>query len=286
MTKGSEYVRTWNEEADLSKYLSNETRKFLVEYTKIQPRTMEKHIIHIVSNISAMVGKTITLYHQQAKRAFEIESYPCFQKFMFLHFDLYHSPSYQLILEQTKAGNLFLDLGCGLGQDIRRLVYDGAPSENLIGLELRQAFVNLGHDLFQDKSDLKSKFLVQSFFADTPELMSLAKRVKVINSGMFMHLWDWEKQSEVAKRMIYLLAPEKGAIITGLHFGSRSAGMWEAVKESPMFVHSPETLKDLWRQCAQETGTFWEFQCVVEEVDYCQDLDSEACNLRWTAERL
>jgi hypothetical protein len=103
---------------------------------------------------------------------------------------------------------------------------------------------------------------------------------------MFMHLWDWEKQIEVAKRMIYLLAPEKGAIITGLHFGSRSAGMWEAVKESPMFVHNSTTLKHLWDQCAQETGTLWDFRCVVKEVDHCQDLDSEACTVRWTAERL
>jgi SAM-dependent methyltransferase len=286
MTKGSGYVRTWNEEADPSKDLSNETRKFLVEYARIEPSTMEKHIIHIVSHILAMIEKMIILYHQQAKKAFEIESYPCFQKFMFLHFDLYHSPSYQLVLKQVKSGDMFLDLGCGLGQDIRRLVYDGAPSENLIGLELRQAFVDLGHELFQDKSDLKSKFLVQNFFVDTPEITSLAKKVKVINSGMFMHLWDWEKQIEVAKRMIYLLTPDKGAMITGLHFGSRSAGMWEAVKESPMFVHNPETLKDLWGQCAQETGTVWDFRCVVEEVDYCQDLDSEACILRWTAERL
>lgn len=265
MTKGSEYIRTWNEEADLSKDLSNETRKFLVEYAKIEPRTMENHIIHIVSTIPAMIEKTIILYHQQAKKAFEIESYPCFQKFMFLHFDLYRSPSYQLVLNQVKAGNLFIDLGCGLGQDIRRLVYDGAPSENLVGLELRQDFVDLGYELFQDKSDLKSEFLVQNFFADTPKIMSLVKKAKVINSGMFMHLWSWEKQIEVAKRMIDLLTPEKGAIITGLHFGSRSAGMWKTVKESPMFVHNPNTLKDLWDQCAQETGTFWDFGALLKK---------------------
>lgn len=205
---------------------------------------------------------------------------------MFLDFDLCGSPSYQLILNHIKSGSLFLDLGCGFGQDMRRLVYDGAPSENLIGLELRQDFVDLGYELFRDKLQLKSRFLVQNFFEDTSEIMNLEKDVKIINSGMFMHLWDWENQVQVGKRMIHLLAPERGAIITGLHFGSRSSGMWEAVKDSPMFVHSERTLKDLWDQCAQETGTSWEFRCVVKEVEYCQDLDSEACNLRWTAERL
>lgn len=187
---------------------------------------------------------------------------------------------------QVGEPRLFLDLNCGLGQDIRRLVYDAALSENLVGLELRQGIVHLGYELFQDKSELISRFLVQSFFADTTEILSLAKKVNVINSGMFIHLWDWDNQIEVGKRMISLLIPEAGAIITGLHFGSRSAGIWVSVKDSPMFVHNANTLNDLWDQCAQETGTSWNFQCVVTEIDHCQDLDSEACNLRWTAVRL
>ncbi|KAI2791638.1 hypothetical protein POX_c04504 [Penicillium oxalicum] len=260
MTRGSRYVHQWNEGTDLPKDLSKpETGDFLIQYTKIEPKNMEKHIIHVL---------------------------PLLQKFMFLQLDLYHSPSYKLVLEQIRRGNLFLDLGCALGQDIRRLVYDGAPSENLIGLELRGGFVDLGYELFQDKSHLQSQFLVQSFFEDTPKLTSLRGKVKVVNSGMFMHLWGWEKQVEVAKRMMELLVPEEGSMITGLHFGSWSAKMWETMKESPMFVHSPDTLKSLWNQCAQETGTCWEFQCLVEEADDCQDLDSEALKLRWTAKRL
>lgn len=57
MKKGSGYVRTWDDEAGLSKDLSKETRKFLVEYTEIEPGTMEQHIIYIVSNIPAMIEK-------------------------------------------------------------------------------------------------------------------------------------------------------------------------------------------------------------------------------------
>jgi hypothetical protein len=63
MEKGSGYVRTWNDNAGLSKDLSSETRKFLVEYIKIEPRAIEQHIIHIVSNIPAIIEKTAILYH-------------------------------------------------------------------------------------------------------------------------------------------------------------------------------------------------------------------------------
>lgn len=165
-------------------------------------------------------------------------------------------------------------------------MYDGAPSENLIALELQQGFVDLGYKLFQDREHLKSKFLVQSFFEDTPEIMGLVGKVRVINSGMFMHLWDCDVQVETAKRMIQLLAAEKGAIITGLHFGCSSPGMWKAVKDSPMFIHNEHSLAALWGRCARETGTSWDFQCVVETSEDWLDLDPEALNLRWTAVRL
>ncbi|OJI96677.1 hypothetical protein ASPVEDRAFT_36083 [Aspergillus versicolor CBS 583.65] len=270
MTKGSRYIREWNDDANPSSQLGDDTRKLLAEYAKLEAKSgvMEKHVIQI------------------AKEAFGIESFPCFQKFTFLQFYLCRSPKYQLILEEIKAGNLFLDLGCGLGQEIRRLVYDGAPSENLIALELQQGFVDLGYKLFQDREHLKSNFLVQSFFEDTPEIMGLAGKVRVINSGMFMHLWDWDAQVKAAKRMIKLLTAEKGAIIAGLHFGCPSPGMWKAVKDSPMFIHNQYSLKGLWDQCAHETGTSWDFQCVVEKSEDWQDLDPEALNLRWTAVRL
>lgn len=56
MTKGSGYVRVWNEEADPSKQLSDENGRFLTEYTKMEAGALKKHIIHIVSNILGMIG--------------------------------------------------------------------------------------------------------------------------------------------------------------------------------------------------------------------------------------
>jgi hypothetical protein len=140
--------------------------------------------------------------------------------------------------------------------------------------------------LFQDKASLNSQFLVQSFFEDTPEITALAKAVKIMNSGYFMHMWGWDKQVEIAKRMIHLLSSEKGAIVTGVHFGSQSPGKWAAAKNKQMFLHNSDTLNELWQQCARETATSWDFRCVIEDDEYCRDIDPEACHLRWVAERL
>ncbi|KAL4792772.1 hypothetical protein BDV19DRAFT_391899 [Aspergillus venezuelensis] len=268
MAKGRGYIRIWNEKADLSTILSDETRSLLIQYAKIPPSLIETRIREI------------------AKKAWTIESYPCFQKFWFLQPDLSQSISYASILNKIQSGGIFLDLGCGLGQDIRQLVHDGAPPQNLLGLELRQAYVDLGYELYQDKELLESTFLIQSFFTDTPDLTALAGKITIINSGYFMHMWDREKQLAVAKRMISLLSPERGGLITGVHFGSAQAGKWEGARNKVMFLHNVHTLRALWGECARETGTSWDFRCVVEEDESCWDMDSQACHLRWVAERL
>ena len=192
------------------------------------------------------------------------------------------------MIKEIQSGSLFLDLGCGLGQDIRRLVHDGAPAENLIGLDLESDYINLGFELFNDRETLRSTFLAQDFAEDTPELVSLAKKVKVINSGYFMHLWTWEKQLGAAKRMIQLLSPGSGSIITGVHFGSRSAGITTNVVPGleGIYIHSRESLAELWSQAGKETQTQWNFYCVEEEDDYCKEYNPEGCRLRWTVEEM
>ncbi|KAH8693009.1 hypothetical protein BGW36DRAFT_399749 [Talaromyces proteolyticus] len=260
---------SWDHEIDISGLLDGDGGKLLHEYANIELEDMEHHVKII------------------ARKGWDILRYPCFQKFLFLHLDLSRSPVYNRILKEIQAGNLFLDLGCGLGQDIRRLVQDGAPAEHLIGLDLERDYINLGFELFNDQQKLRSVFLAQDFAEDTPEISRLAKRIKIINSGYFMHLWNWEKQLNAAKRMIQLVLPGSGSIICGVHFGSQSAGMWKNVPPGfeEMFLHNRESLSKLWNQAEKETKTSWKFECVEEDDEYCRDLDPEGCRLRWIAEQ-
>ncbi|KAF5865993.1 hypothetical protein ETB97_001571 [Aspergillus alliaceus] len=86
----------------------------------------------ICSTAAAISGtfSTVPRMHTIAVNSFSvcphhgwtIKSYPCFEKLGFLHFDLMQSPICDTIIAQTQASSLFLDLGCGLGQDIRRLI--------------------------------------------------------------------------------------------------------------------------------------------------------------------
>ncbi|PYH80495.1 hypothetical protein BO82DRAFT_286451 [Aspergillus uvarum CBS 121591] len=203
--------------------------------------------------------------------------------FWFLHFDLAKSPIYQEILSNVQDGTLLLDLGCGLGQDIRRLVYDGAPQDNIIGLDLHRGFIDLGFELFNDRNTLRSAFVVQDFFERSQIPQSQASRIRIINSGYFMHLWDWDGQIKVAKHMISLLSLEEDGIVTGMHFGSKQTGVWEKVPadNDPIFLHDPVSFKSLWQQVGSETETKLDVWSSIEQDEDHMRLDPNGLRLRW-----
>ena len=92
----------------------------------------------------------------QRDKAWEIHPRPYIGQLRFLDLTLSESPSYPDILARLKNDPeaKFLDLGCCFGQDIRKLVYDGAPAPSLYGAELRREFVELGFDCFRDRDKI------------------------------------------------------------------------------------------------------------------------------------
>ncbi|KAI9701332.1 MAG: hypothetical protein M1820_006554 [Bogoriella megaspora] len=168
-------------------------------------------------------------------------------------------PEYPEVLERVKDGQRFLDLACCFGQILRKMNFDGAPASNLYGSDLRQDFIELGFDLFLDKSTFGAKFLVADAFETDTELTELEGTIDIIHSSSFFHLFDRETQVKLGKRIVSLLKPEKGSLLFGRQVG------WLDRREKPhpnesnrvIHRHNPETWADLWEQIGNETGTQW-----------------------------
>jgi len=107
----------------------------------------------------------------QRSRAFAIYPYPCIGQHRFLNLSLSRHPLYPKILSRLRGDSqppshpaprpeTFLDLGCCLAQDLRKLVADGAPSQHLYGLDIEERFIDLSYDLFRDHATLRSRFVV------------------------------------------------------------------------------------------------------------------------------
>jgi len=192
------------------------------------------------------------------------------------HRVLVRSPNYPLILERLKSGNEnFLDLGCCFGQELRKLIADGAHSENLYGSDLRPEFFDLGYKLFRDKESLNSTFIAADIFDESSALSSLDGNIDIIYAGSFLHLFGYEEQIKVCKRIVKLLRDKEGSLLLGRQVGDVVAGetVHNTNKSLNMFRHNSESFKKMWEEVGEATGTKWrvESEMMVPEGSYIKE---------------
>ncbi|MCJ1298531.1 hypothetical protein MMC08_001321 [Hypocenomyce scalaris] len=204
---------------------------------------------------------------QLRERAWDIWPYPCIGRFNFLDLGISQSTLYPHILRRVKDGQTLLDLGCCFGQDIRKLVSDGAPAENLWGADLRAEFINLGYDLFLDKETLKTTFLTADIFDPESALKQLDGQIDIVYTGSFFHLFVWDDQVKVAKRVARLLKPRKGSLVLGRQVGTVKPGEYPH-RTNPtgvMWRHDGASFASMWKEVGEATGTKWDVNATLDE---------------------
>lgn len=158
-------------------------------------------------------------------------------------------------------------MGCCFAQDIRKLVSDGAPSENIYGAELRKEFIDLGYDLFRDRNTLKSKFVIGDIFDDSAEswFHELRGRIDIIYAASIFHLFNWEEQVSMAERVVGLLKPVKGSMVLGRQRGNLQPAEYEhrTNQGGTMFRHNEASWKRMWKQVGESTGTTWDVSVIL-----------------------
>jgi hypothetical protein len=128
-------------------------------------------------------------------------------------------------------------------------------------------------------------------------LTSLQGQISVIHASSFFHLFDEDKQYELAQRVATLLSPEPGSIIFGAHGGLPEKGLRIARSHTGryMFCHSPETWKKVWQGGGEEgkEGVFKKGTVrveaglkEVERPDLSTRLDEKFYLLWWSLTRL
>ncbi|KAK6844515.1 Methyltransferase [Apiospora arundinis] len=243
-------------------------RKLLAEYAGIDDSAVEKHITDIRS------------------KAWRVAPFPCVGSFLFAELVLSNFPVYQEILSNLQSGTWtrYLEVGCGLGQDIRKLIHDGAPKTSVMGTDLLPGLLESGHDLFRDADALPlGKSLFAADFLDTSDANVLAAAgldgtVDVIHATMFLHCFDRPTQLVACQRIVSLLKRDKpGVMIVGKQGGvANEALAREYPVKGPMgqaggvvrtnFLHNVDSFKALWEEVGNATGTRWSVKVEEEEV--------------------
>jgi hypothetical protein len=204
--------------------------------------------------------------------------------FGFLTLNIPELPVYDEIVQRLRGGEKLLDLGCCFAQELRRLVCDGAPSENLYGADLHDGFFTVGYRLFNDKTKLKSRLMAADIFDPNSKLRQLDGQMDIIHAGSFYHLFSWDQQVQAVKRTVEHLKQCPGSMVVGRHAGDTEPGeKARPGKLGSRYRHNAETWAELWRQVGRETGTTWQVK-VDELADESYFRDSAVTYSDWKPE--
>ena len=140
------------------------------------------------------------------------------------------------------------------------MIYDGAPLfSQLYGSDIFVEFEDAGHALFNDKDKFTDRFIAADVF-DEDEGAALVKTEgtwSVISIFMFLHVWDYNDQVRVCKRILKLLSSKPDSWIIGAQTGSvkprdfplKPPFVKEGEKRS-VYRHSVETFREMWVEVA------------------------------------
>ncbi|KAK6220778.1 hypothetical protein LQW54_001970 [Pestalotiopsis sp. IQ-011] len=204
----------------------------------------------------------------ERERGFASNPYPCIGLYRFTILTLHTHPLYEKIVERLKApGATYLDVGCCFGQELRQLVLDGLPPENLIGIDIAGALIEHGYELFLDRQ-LESRFGVIDVFKgpDQPMWAEIEERgVDVLYCSAFFHLFPLQDQVAAAKLIARLV--KKDGVLVGRQIGSTEPSDVAAIQVgSSSYRHNVETLDSMWREVSEGTGTEWKVEGTLDMV--------------------
>jgi hypothetical protein len=168
-------------------------------------------------------------------------------------------------------GGKCLDLGCCLGQEIRQLVVDGAPSENIYGSDLYGGYFDVGYELFKDQDKLQTTFIEADIFNNASRLTELKGKMNIIYTGALFHLFGLEEQKRIAITVVQLLAPQPRSIVCGQQSGNEKPGEYGRKGDTSgrkSFRHNPQSWKELWEHVGEVTGSKWEVEADLDSPEF------------------
>ena len=179
------------------------------------------------------------------------------------------TPQYPELLERVRSGEKFLDCACCFGQVLRQLAFDGAPTENLYGCDLRPEFMDLGYDLFKDRETFKGTFVAGNMLdPEDAALKALDGKLNIVHAASFFHLFGWEDQVDIGARMVRFFKPgAKRQTVVGRQIGDRSPldPMVHHQRGLGRYHHNEESLQKLWDEIGERTNTKWKVEMAVLE---------------------
>jgi hypothetical protein len=134
-----------------------------------------------------------------------------------------------------------------VGADLRKAVFDGFPASQAVGCDISPEFFDLGYKLWKDKGACDIVFIRDNVFeipdptinqtapeepssldgnalSQVTKLAQLVGRVKFLFTHSVFHLFNQQKQEEMARKIATLIRHTPGSVIFGAHIGAETMG--------------------------------------------------------------
>lgn len=185
-----------------------------------------------------------------------------------MHLWIVHHPEYENILRRLKSGETLLDTGCLFGQALRKLVQDGAPSENLTGVDIHPESIDLGYELFCDRDRFRGRFVAEDLLSSPPSpLDRLDGSFDIILASSYIHLYGWDDQVRICERLVRFFRPDaEDTMIVGRQLAKKNPlglAAWRerqaraGVDMDRSYHHNVESFQALWDEVGRRTGSRW-----------------------------
>ncbi|KAI0201663.1 hypothetical protein F4808DRAFT_459787 [Astrocystis sublimbata] len=253
------------------------TRVLLEQYSGIPAKDVDRHVFRM------------------RDRLWDIYPYACVGRFRFASLEFTADAYYQVALfrllqaQQAEDETRLLDVGCCVGQVLRKLAFDGVDSSRLYGTDLEPRFLDIGYDLFRDKGKFKGKFIVGDILHGSGDdddkeehedaeggaakkgkakakgrakgkdaLEALDGKMTFIHATSFFHLFTWDDQMRAATRMVRLLQPHRpDVMLFGRQVGTVLPRDNGKIGSDKVYLHNAASWQRLWDEVGERTGTKW-----------------------------
>jgi len=261
------------------------------------PAQLDCSFIREYSNFLARNEQTEEMMRRRVvmvwEAAMKTYGYRCIKEATFLHPRIPGIPLYSTCLNLRRSSTRrmpFLDVGTCFGNDIRKLILDGYPREEIAGLDVEPAFWEYGKQVFDDELDgieyLCGNILDDAFLSSgrvpsndhgnavpfpvtrnykPANINHLKSHFEFAHVGSVLHLLNQTDIPHFLTKLLLLLAPN------GYVFG-RTCGAIEPVRlrggvlpcsAQLGYIHSQSSLAEVLRECG--------FENVVVEIQDGQD---------------
>jgi hypothetical protein len=129
--------------------------------------------------------------------------------------------------------------------------------------------MDIGYELFLDKSTLKTTFIPADIFDPESGLKNIEGDIDIIHAASFLHLFDEEGQYKACKRIVEILKSKPGSLFIGRQIGNKESGVYVGSIDpsKKRYRQNPESFQEMWKKVGEETGTKWEVEAYLEDTD-------------------